>query len=231
MEIISCLDAEYTEDPALLPLIVAINPETINVATNIVYKANGAPGSTGADMTFEKIQPQDMKFELLFDSTGVLSNQKEFLSGFKAAGEVQSVFDQVEEFRNVAFGFDPKSHKPRHLKLCWGEFLFKGVVKSWSITYTLFHPDGTPLRAKGTLSIVESIADALRLREEDKSSPDLTHLRVVKAGDTLPNMCQTIYGNSSYYVNVAEFNKLNSFRKLKPGTKLFFPPLVDATNS
>ena len=44
-------------------------------------------------------------------------------------------------------------------------------------------------------------------------------------GDTLPLLCNKIYKDSSYYIQVAKFNGLNKFRNLKPGTKLKFPPL------
>ncbi len=231
MEIYGCTDDEYSQYDPPKPITVAINPDTITTATTVVYKAEQAGGNTAANLKFEKITPTDMKFELLFDSTGVLSNQKEFLSGFKSAGEVTSVFDQIQAFRDVAFSYSSKTHKPKKLKLVWGDLIFKGVVKAWSVTYTLFQPDGTPIRAKGSLSIAESVADSLRVGEENRNSPDLTHLRVVKAGDTLPGMCQNIYGDSQYYIGVAEYNKLNNFRRLEPGTKLYFPPLADSTNS
>ena len=231
MKIYGCTDEAYTQYDPLEPVHVAINPDTITVATTFSYKAVQPSGATGAQQVFDKQKPADMKFELLFDSTGVLANQKEFLSGFKSAGKVKSVFEQIEEFVDVAFSFDGKTHKPKKLKLIWGTLVFKGVVKSWSITYTLFQPDGTPIRAKGSLSISESIEEDLRLAKEDKSSPDLTHVRTVTAGDTLPDMCNTIYGDSSYYINIAEYNKLDNFRVLTPGTKLYFPPLSTAESS
>ena len=58
----------------------------------------------------------------------------------------------------------------------------------------------------------------------NKSSPDLTHLREVGAGDTLPLMANRIYGNSADYIKVAKYNNLKAFRQLIPGQKLFFPP-------
>jgi len=48
---------------------------------------------------------------------------------------------------------------------------------------------------------------------------------VVKDGDTLPLLCHRIYGDSGYYADVARFNGLSSFRRLKPGLALHFPPL------
>jgi nucleoid-associated protein YgaU len=56
-------------------------------------------------------------------------------------------------------------------------------------------------------------------------SPDLTHVRRVKAGDTLPGLCDQIYGDPRLYLKVAAANGLDDFRRLVPGTKVFFPPL------
>lgn len=219
-------DISYDGTPAA-STNVAINPETLTVGTNIQYEAVQPTGSTGATQKFKAIQPADVKFELLFDSTGVLQGQGNLSNPL--GGEVDSVPDQIKLFRDVAFKFEGSTHRPRAVKLTWGSFIFKGVVKNWSVTYTLFDPNGTPIRARGSLSIVESVSDTLRLSAEDKNSPDLTHIRQVIAGDTLPMMCQRIYGDSKYYMQVAEFNRLNDFRNLQAGTKLYFPPLAEQT--
>lgn len=56
-------------------------------------------------------------------------------------------------------------------------------------------------------------------------SPNMTKMVTVVAGDTLPDLCFSIYGDSGYYRMVAKYNGLRSFRTLKPGTQLSFPPL------
>ena len=68
-----------------------------------------------------------------------------------------------------------------------------------------------------------------RVKKENKSSPDLTHSRIVKNGDTLPLLTKEVYGTSAYYLRVAQVNKLDDFRNLTPGQELFFPPLGSQT--
>jgi nucleoid-associated protein YgaU len=53
----------------------------------------------------------------------------------------------------------------------------------------------------------------------------MTHVRLVKEGDTLPALTREIYGDYRYYLEVARVNQLDDFRSLEPGTRLFFPPL------
>jgi nucleoid-associated protein YgaU len=59
----------------------------------------------------------------------------------------------------------------------------------------------------------------------NKTSPDLSHILTVRAGDILPLMCFDVYGSSAYYPQVARVNGLTEFRQLTPGTQLLFPPL------
>jgi nucleoid-associated protein YgaU len=93
------------------------------------------------------------------------------------------------------------------------------------LVYNLFKPSGQPLRAKATCTFAISISDEVRLKLEDQHSPDLTHVRTVKDGDTLPMMCHEMYGDPKYYLEVARVNKLKNFRSLSVGEKIFFPPL------
>jgi nucleoid-associated protein YgaU len=107
--------------------------------------------------------------------------------------------------------------------------LVKGVCSSLNITYKLFNPNGTPIRALAKVTIREMTPEEQRVATERRSSPDLTHYRRVKKGDTLPLMCYRIYGHSKYYLQVAQVNKLSNFKNLQPGDEIFFPPIDKTT--
>jgi nucleoid-associated protein YgaU len=115
----------------------------------------------------------------------------------------------------------------------WGNFSFGTkngfdcILKDLQINYTLFAPDGKPLRAKISATFVNYIEQARRVREEGKKSPDVTHLRKVKAGNTLPLMAYDIYGDPSYYLQVAKVNGLVNIRRLATNTDLRFPPIQE----
>ena len=57
-----------------------------------------------------------------------------------------------------------------------------------------------------------------------KNKPLLTH--IVKTGDSLTQLAKVVYGDESYYTQIAEYNNLDKFRDLIPGTEICFPPLV-----
>jgi nucleoid-associated protein YgaU len=75
----------------------------------------------------------------------------------------------------------------------------------------------------------ENVEDTLRVAEERRSSPDLTHLHTVKAGEHLTLLADKYYGDASRYLQVADYNKLANFRRLEPGQQLVFPPLLEVT--
>ena len=105
----------------------------------------------------------------------------------------------------------------------------KTRLQSLNVTYKIFKPDGTPLRASVKCSFKEYVPQNLNAAVTEASSPDLTHIRLVKEGESLPLMCYNIYGDEKLYLEVARANGLTNFRNLQTGQQLFFPPLSKTT--
>lgn len=193
-----------------------INPESYTLEYKIKTQEGQGQGSSGAQTRFEYTQPEELSFEFLFDNTGIIDDQP----------KPDGVFDDVNHLRNLLIGYQGNAHEPYHLKLVWGNLLFKGRCIELGVTYKLFNPDGQPIRAVVKSKFKGSIEEQKRVAQEYNRSPDLSHRRMVKAGDTLPLLCQQIYGDPKYYLQVARINGLTQFRRLKPGTDLLFPPLA-----
>jgi hypothetical protein len=189
-----------------------VNPHEITLAYEMEYDSAQGSGTTGSRMEFKKVKPGDLSLTFFIDGTG-------------ANGRKVEVQDEVERFQTVT-GYNGTIHRPNYLKIVWGTLQVKRcVLKSASIAYKLFKPSGVPLRAVITANFTDTADDQTRVALAQDESPDLTHLRLVRAGDTLPLMCYRIYGSTSYYLEVADFNGIDNFRNLEPGTKLLFPPL------
>ena len=98
------------------------------------------------------------------------------------------------------------------------------MLEQLDIDYTLFSPNGQPLRALLKANFLHfAAADKLTLEARPKSA-DLTHVRHVGIGDTLPLMCYRIYGDSAFYIQVARVNNLTNFRNLEVNQMIMFPP-------
>lgn len=197
---------------------VQINPASYTHEHTIDYNKFQPIGSPGTSIWYKGTPPEKVSFDIYFDATGAVSTGSLFTSQ-------TPVSDQIDTFKSVCFTYNGSIHEPNYLIISWGTLVFKCKLTSLSISYTLFQSDGTPLRAKLAVSFEEAIAAEDIASEADNQSPDLTHFVEVKEGDTLPLICYKIYGDSSYYTEVAEYNNLLSFRDLAPGTKLYLPPL------
>ncbi|MDR3525839.1 MAG: hypothetical protein P4L57_01070 [Rhizomicrobium sp.] len=197
-----------------------INPETYTLSYKLKFSKGGqGQGTSGKQLKYEYTEPAEMSFEFLFDNTGIIDGEAR-----------DSIADDLQRFKQVLIDYQGDSHEPRHFKLVWGEnSIFKGRVTELDITYKLFNADGTPIRATAKVNFKSSIEEEKRAAKEDKQSPDLTQLRMVKLGDTLPQLCYEIYGDPRHYLQVADRNSLSNFRILTPGTTLKFPPIAKTT--
>ena len=193
-----------------------INPESYTLEYKLKFSESGqGQGTSGKQLKYEYTEPEEISFEFLFDNTGIIDGKPR-----------DSVADDIKKFKEVLIDYKGDSHEPRHFKLIWGEnSIFKGRVTEVAITYKLFKADGTPIRATGKVTFKSSIEEQKRAAKENKSSPDLSHSRTVRQGDSLPQMCFLVYGDPRYYLQVAQINKLGNFRDLQTGAQLIFPPL------
>ncbi|MFA7062054.1 MAG: LysM peptidoglycan-binding domain-containing protein [Pedobacter sp.] len=189
-----------------------INPNEITLSYEMEYDSAQGSGTTNSRMNFKKMKPGDMSLNFFIDGTG-------------ASGRMVDLQQQVESFQTVT-GYNGNIHRPNYLKVVWGTLQVKRcVLKSASIIYKLFKPDGVPLRAVISATFTDNSDDQTRVAMSQDQSPDLTHVRMVKAGDNLPTLCREIYNDPSYYLEVARANRINDFRNLTPGVRIIFPPL------
>jgi hypothetical protein len=214
-------------------LTVAINPEKYSHGYKICWNDVQAQGSPGGSPNFNKIPSDTLKFELVFDGTGVIPPR---LPGLPVAlpGVVPFLEDgvaaQIDAFKKLVFSYNGNIHSPNFLKLSWGTLLFKCRLQSMDIAYTLFKPDGTPLRARADATFIGYNDEVELALAAKKSSPDVTHVVTVKAGETLPLLCYRIYGSSALYPQVARVNGLVDFRALAVGSQVVFPPLQESVS-
>ena len=208
------------------PLTVSINPNSYKrVYKPLKSKKQGRKLANG-ELVYERVfvdpPPERFQMELWFDGTGAIP----FVEGSK--NKFEDVVQEIEAFKKQALLYNGKIHSSNFIKLEWGGnkgLIFKGQLEDFSVDYTLFDKSGKPLRAKGSATFVQTMNAAARESMKKKNSPDLTHIRVVKDGDTLPLMCYRIYGNSTYYIQVAKANLLENVMSLEPGQRIYFPPL------
>lgn len=201
------------------------NPASFQQTYKIHYGNKERQGfnASGQQVAYARTKPEELSLTLLLDGTGV--DQMGVFAIAAAIRKNKTVAQQVQDFLKVAFRYNGDIHEPNYLKVSWGSLVFSCRLEKVDVKYTLFGRDGKPLRAELTVNLLSDIEAKRRQKEENKTSPDLTHSRVVKSGDSLPLLTHEIYGSSDYYLRVARFNRLDDFRRLTPGLQLIFPPL------
>lgn len=208
--------------------VALINPTKYSLLFKNDLNKESAIGSSQTEVKFNKVISPDLDLEILLDGTGVTEENKGLTLINKIINKKAkktNVATQLDDFLKTTGTYDGNIHKPYDVIISWGLLLFEGVLSSFTVDFTLFSPEGYPLRALIKAKFISSTEIELAQAKAKKSSPDLSHKRTVKSGDTLPLMTERIYGDSKYYLEVAKVNGLINFRQLKPGTELYFPPL------
>ena len=216
LKIVAYKDPQFNDQVSDGEFHSLLNPEKYTFKYAIESNNDQAAGTSDLSPRFNKKLPEDLELEFLFDRTGVIP---------QVSSEDEGIIDDIEKFKKVVLDYSGEEHKPFYLIISWGTLLFKGSLKEMDIEFKLFKPNGAPLRALARAKFQGFVEDDLRVAMENNQSPDLTHLRTVEEGDTLPLMSYRIYGDSKHYLNVARVNSIGNFRKLVPGTQVFFPPL------
>lgn len=206
---------------------VMFNPTTVSRKYGVEYHDRQGPGDSGSPQIPNKIRPSQFSFEFVIDGTGAVADG----SSTKKVGDPshkKDVEKEVKDFLTVTGKYQSELHRPYYLKISWGSFIWLCVLSFAEVTYTLFKPDGDPLRARIKATFEEQKEDPLRVAEEGKKSPDLTHVHTVQAGDSLSLLCQRYYGDPGRYLQIAQYNGLKNYRRLEPGLRLQFPPIKNA---
>lgn len=219
MKILAFKDADRKQ-PALPPAFpVLVNPESYAMEHSVEYEVDetvrAEDGSESTNtLKYKKTPPGNFTCELIFDSSGILDGIARL-----------DVVTETELFKKFLLSVESDTHDMRHFTLIWGTMIFKGRVTALNYTYKLFTPDGRPIRAVAEVTFKGSFSDAIGELINNLLSPDLTHRHTVVAGDGLAKLCQDTYGNLDHVQQVARFNQLDTYRSLRVGGELAFPPI------
>ncbi|MDR1679401.1 MAG: hypothetical protein LBR81_06430 [Prevotellaceae bacterium] len=205
-------DNENYSGSSKFDFAVQVNPNTIKFDKSIQLTDKQIAGLGESNKTYSKHKETSFGFDVLLDATGVISPI--------------DIKEQVEKLEKTVYTLNGETHQPNFVKISWGDFLFKGILHSMNYEYTLFTPEGKPLRVKISLSFCGYMSLQEAAKKENKQSPDLSRIITLKAGESIPYWCNEIYGDASHCTDIARHNRLTGFLNVKPGTELMFPPLI-----
>jgi hypothetical protein len=196
-------------DPARKKVVsVLFNPTDLAVDQGSHYAVMPVPGLSMPILQYIRGESDVLQLELFLDKVDL-------------GTDVQTDLQDLENFMLI----DPGLHAPPVVQFVWADFSFTGVITSLRRKMTLFSEDGRILRARVTLSLRSYKAAEVQLRELKRSSPDRTHVRVLREGETLAHIANAVYGDPRMWRPIALANDIDRPRFIAPGTPLRIPAL------
>lgn len=187
---------------------VLFNPTQYSVEKSVEYGELALPGMDTPVSQFVKGDAESLSMDLLVDT-------------YESGDDLRDHIDQLERLVSV----DGERHAPPICKFVWGDLRFTSVVESLKKEYTLFMPDGTPVRASLSLSFKKYETVTKQLESERRSSPDQAKLRRITESQSLWSLAADEYGDPGQWRRIADANDIANPRSVEPGRKLLVPSI------
>lgn len=213
---------------------VSFNPTEYTLNKAVQTAEVPIPGLDSPILQFVRGQAETLSLDLFFDSTE---------SGMD--DHAISVTVKTDQFYQL-IKMDGKTHAPPICLFSWGNDFpgrrvyksldtgsqqrhgFKCIVESVRQRFTLFSPQGVPLRATLTVSLKEYKTLAEQIQQVNKQSADRTHTHVVGASETLSQIAALLYDDPAQWRAIADANQIRNPLNLTPGTVLQIPLLTNS---
>jgi hypothetical protein len=195
-------------DPLQKVVNVLFNPTDLAVEKGSHFASMPVPGLSTPILQYIRGVSDVLSLELFLDRTD-------------QGSDVEQDLADLESFVTIASDL----HAPPVVEFAWGKFSFTGVVTSLREKMTLFSEDGRRLRARLALSLKSYKSSEVQLRDLKLSSPDRTHVRVLREGETLAHIANAVYGDPRMWRPIALANNVERPRFIAPGTPLLIPAL------
>jgi nucleoid-associated protein YgaU len=211
------------------------NPTELSYGREVKWEqkrlADKGYASSYAVQEFTSTEPSTLTVNLFFD-TYEAHDGKVTLGHLKAAvlptvaqrgrTSATSVQEYTKKLEGLA-AVKQELHRPPQCRLKWGRYeFFAGVLTNLSYSYTMFLPDGTPVRASAACTFTERMLEAYK---RELHSPDVARRYVVRRNDTLQSIAAEFYGDPAQWRVIARANGILNPRRLQPGVTLVIPPL------
>ncbi len=196
-------------------VVCDFNPQTFVITQSVRWDQRPRIGQNVPDLTFIGGAGRVLEVpDLLFDSTDDGSDVR---NKYQLLLTLASV-DTSQENQTTG------KSQPDGVLFEWGAFLaFSAVVKNVKQNFLLFKQDGTPLRAKVSVTLAELPPGSQSTNPTSRSMPRKTH--IVHEAETLDYIAYEEYGDPAQWRHIAVANDLPDPKKLIPGQVLRLPPL------
>lgn len=220
-------------------IFVQHNPTELAFDKSAQIAEINIPGLDTPIQQFVRGQTEKLSVELFFDTTD---------DGMgKNATSVTKYTDQIYQLLKI----ESERHAPPVCIFLWNDAFpgrdigsrvkpeqavfsnqtrnaFKCVVESVKQKFTLFSPEGVPLRATVNVVFREYKTLDEQFPQLNRQSPDRTKFHVLQQGDTLAGVAGEHYARPNEWRAIADANEIEDPRRIDPGAFLRIPPITGA---
>jgi hypothetical protein len=192
---------------------VLFNPTQYQLSKANQFAEVAVPGLEAPPLQFVRGNARTLSMQLFFDTYDPVDAE---LQG----SDVRNFTSQITGLLKV----DSDSHAPPICLFSWGKLKFIGVLEKADQRFTLFLPNGVPVRATVDVSFKE-VGQAQADQARDRFSSDFAKRHVVRRGESLWSIAAERYGDPALWRPIAEENGLDNPLALEAGQVLVIPAL------
>lgn len=192
------------------------NPEEYTINKDNNFAVQGIPGLSAPLVQFVNGNLRTLEMELFFDTYDSADVKKRDVR--EETGKVVGLLDINAEL-----------HAPPIVIVSWSSLQFRCVLARASQKFIMFSDDGTPVRARVTVTFNEVIDPEQEAKEVSRQTADFTKMHVVTDGETLSAIAARFYEDPRSWRPIAIENDLDDPRALFAGQELRIPslPFID----
>jgi len=198
------------------------NPKEFNVEKSNQFAEVNIPGLSSSILQFVRGNSRTITLDLFFDTYEKRTDVRMFtdqITGWDAGITYSRLADRPKGLMDI----DSELHAPPICLFIWGAFVFQCIIERVSKRFTMFLPDGIPVRATLTVTLKEYREVDIQVKEIDQHSADLTKRHLLTAGESLWSLAAAEYGDPEDWRLLAEANDIDNPRLLHPGMELSVP--------
>lgn len=199
-------------------LTVMFNPDHYVFDRTNNWSAGRAQGQNTPQVRFTSGGSTSLQMDLIFDTTD---------TGEDVRAQTGKLADMMLVKSNLTQG--AHQSRPPKVRFAWGPMIsFLAAIQRLQLTFQLFLENGTPVRAKASVTFLQ-VDDPNARPWQNPTSGGVTGERIHRLGprETLELVAYTELGDASLWRPLAAFNGIDDPLRLRPGAAVLLPPSVD----
>lgn len=187
---------------------VLFNPEEYTLDKRISYAEAVVPGVNSPILQFVSGSAKTLSMELFLDTQESGTDVRDGVTRLGALMEL-----------------NPDLHAPPPAQFTWGQLHFDCVLAQLTERYTVFRPDGIPVRARLQVTFKEYTNVTLEAKQVKRQTADYSRLHLLAQGEDLPAVAQRYYQDPTLWRPIALANAVDDPSALAAGARLLVPQL------